>query len=156
MIRRETDEELINRIANDPAILPHFDLGRTGALDFLPCILSPDDYIVLSNGEDAAAMFEWSAPGVWEGHTMFLPSCRGRRAVKTGKAMLAWMFENGAEMIWGQTPTILRHVRWFNRQIGFSLAGIGFHHVSGEVERFVMRKPDGSTADRSSRDLGSI
>ncbi|NYD88747.1 hypothetical protein [Sphingomonas melonis] len=154
MIRRETDAGLINRIANDSAILPHFDLGRTGALDFTPCLMAPDDYIVLSNGKDAAAMFEWSAPNVWEGHTMFLPSCRGRRAVETGKAMMAWMFEHGAEIIWGQTPTIYRHVRWFNRQVGFSLAGIGFHHVSGEVERFVMRNPDGRTIDCRSGHFG--
>lgn len=141
MIQRETDADLLNRIANDPAILPHFDLGRTGALDFTPCVLTPDDYIILSNGSDACALFEWSAPNVWEGHTMFLPSCRGKRAVETGKAMMAWMFDHGADMIFGQTPLHLRHVRWFNRAIGFEHHRMADHPVIGHVETVVLRKP---------------
>jgi hypothetical protein len=140
MIRRETGATLVNRIANHPAVLPYFDLGKRDALDFTPCIES-DEYRILSNGGDAVAIFEWSAPGVWEGHTMFLPTCRGRSAVEAGKALCGWMFDHGATMLWGQTPSILRHVRWFNHRIGFEPAGIGLHPVHGEVERFVMRKP---------------
>lgn len=137
---RASDAVLLNRIANHPAVRPYFDLGGAGVLDFSACVSSPD-YRILTNGRDAAAIFEWSAPAVWEGHTLFLPSCRGRRAVETGKAFCAWMFADGASMLWGQTPSILRHVRWFNRRVGFEPAGIGLHPVSGEVERFVMRKP---------------
>jgi hypothetical protein len=140
VITRISDAAAINRIANHPAVLPYFDLGKRGALDFAPCVAS-DDYRVLMCGTDAAALFEWSAPGVWEGHTMFLPTCRGRRAVEAGKALCGWMFDHGADMLWGNTPSIHRHIGWFNRRIGFEPAGIGLHPVLGEVERFVMRKP---------------
>lgn len=139
MIALATDAVLANRIANHPAVRPYLAL-HGGALDFSPCIGSPD-HRVLTNGRDAAAVFEWSAPGVWEGHTLFLPTCRGRRAVETGKAFCAWMFADGADILWGNTTSILRHVRWFNRRLGFEPAGIGLHHTLGEVERFVMRKP---------------
>lgn len=156
MIRRETDADLINAIANHPDVLPYFDLSQSGALDFSECLTRPEDYVILSNGIDAVGIFEWSAPGVWQGHTMFHPDCRGKRAIAAGKAICAAMFEHGADMLWGQTPYYYRHVRWFNRQIGFAPAGIGFHHVSGEVEYFVMRKPDGRTSDCSSRNFSGI
>lgn len=148
MILRETDAVLVNKIANHPSVLPHFDLGKTGALDFSECIANPADYAIVSNGVDALGVFEWCAPGVWQTHTMFLPSCRGRRAVEEGKAICEWMFANLADMLWGQTPLLLRHVRWFNRQVGFERAGIGFHHVSGEVEYFVLRKSDADADPR--------
>ena len=155
MIRRETDARLINTIANHPSVLPYFDLAKTGALDFSECLERPADYAVVSNGIDALGIFEWSAPGVWQGHTMFLPSCRGRRAAQEGRAICEWALDNLGDMLWGQTPLLLRHVRWFNRQLGFERAGIGFHHVSGEVEFFVMRKSNGRTSDCSRGDLGS-
>lgn len=158
MIFREQDADLLNRIANHPLVLPFFDLGLSGSLDFTACAKDPDAYVILSNGSDAAALFEWSAPSVWEGHTLFAPTCNGARAVATGKAMCAWMFENGANMLWGQTPTtptIMRRVRWFNRRIGFKSAGIGFHPVSGEVERFVMRRANGSPIGGGGGDFGS-
>lgn len=155
MIRRETNARLVNAIANHPAVLPYFDIAKTGALDFSELFERPAEYAVVSNGVDAVGLFEWSAPGVWQGHTMFLPSCRGQRAITDGRAICRWALDNLGGMIWGQTPLLLRHVRWFNRQLGFERAGIGFHHVSGEVEFFVMRKSNGRTSDCSRGDLGS-
>lgn len=151
MIRRETDATLVNRIANHPSVLPHFDLAGTGALDFAECVAASDQYVVLSDGAACCCLLEWSAPGVWQAHTMMLPGVRGRDAIEAAKAMSAWMFDYGATMLWGQTPTILRHVLLFNRKVGFEPAGIGHHHVCGEVQYFVMRNPDGrATRSRSS------
>jgi hypothetical protein len=146
VIRRETDAALINSIANHPQVLPFFDLGRTGELDFTECVERPDDYVILTDGEACASIWEWSAPGVWQGHSLFLPEVRGRAAVSAGRAMGAWMLEHVAAMLWGSTPTILRHALWFNRAIGFQPAGIGFHHLSGEVQHFVMRKSNGCSS----------
>jgi hypothetical protein len=154
MIRRETDAALINRIANHPKVLPLFDLAKTGALDFAECVERPDDYVILSDGALCCAIFEWSAPRVWQGHTLFHPNAATRYAVTTGRAICVRMLSDGADMLWGMTPSILRHVRWFNRQLGFSSAGIGFHHVSGEVEYFTMRKSNGCTPHCGGRDIG--
>ncbi len=140
VIRRTSDPTLINRIANHPAVLPYFDLGRLGYLDFSEVVAS-EDYRVLECGTDAVMIFEWCAPAVWEAHIMFLPTCRGRCAVAVARAMCAWMLEADADMLWNNAPSIHRHVGWFNRRVGFEPAGIGLHPVLGEVERFVMRKP---------------
>lgn len=156
MTRREMDAALINRIANHPEVLPYFDLAKTGALDFSECFTQPDQYVILSDGDACCCILEWSAPRIWQAHTLFLPEARGRRAVRAAKAMCDWMFGDGASMLWGQTPTILRHVRCFNRLVGFETAGIGFHHVSGEVEYFVLRKSDGSASCSSSGDQCGI
>lgn len=154
MVRRETNAAIVNALANHPDILPAFDLSGVGALDFGPCVAS-DDYRILSFGPNCVGFFEWSAPGVWECHTMFHPDVRGAQAIDAARQMCAWMFAEGASMLWGQTPTIMRPARWFNRKVGFKSAGIGFHHVCGEVERFVLRNTDGSAPRSSGRHLGS-
>lgn len=155
MIRRETDATLVNALVNHPAVLPAFDLTGAGSLDFTACVTS-DDYRVLSSGPQCVGFFEWSAPNVWECHTMFHPDVRGAEAIAAAKAMCTWMFADGATMLWGQTPTIMRPARWFNRKVGFVPAGIGFHHVCGEVERFVLRKTDGSASCSRSGDRSSL
>jgi hypothetical protein len=143
MIRRETDAAVINRIVNHPDVLPHFDLARRGRLDFGPCIDQPDSYVVLTDGEACGALFEWSAPEVWQCHTMFLPEVRGSQAIAAAKQMAAYMLREHAVMLWGETPSIHRAALCFNRRVGFQCAGIGFHDVLGEVQRFVLRKQDG-------------
>ncbi len=140
MIRREWDAELHNRIANDPAVKPTFGYNQ-GPTDLSPLLAEPESYILLSNGSDGAVIYEWSAPGVWQAHTMFLPSCRGRRAIDDAKAMIAWMFDHAAaEMLWGQTPMTNRPARMFNRLFGGKPAGLGREANGREVEYFKVER----------------
>ena len=121
-VRLENDLNLIHRIANSDAVRP-FIRPDGAPMDWTPLLrFSPAESraIVLSNGHDALAAFEQTAPGIYQTHTMFAATCRGRRAIDTGRAMLAWMFERGAEMIWGSTPRVNRRACWFNRHLGAS------------------------------------
>ena len=134
-IRREREAALINRVANiatvHPAIAYHgqpldwsaaFPAEHTGV-------------VVLSNGDDACAVFASAADRVWQGHTIFAPTCRGRRAIETGKAIIAWMRPH-ADLIWGATPIHNTAARWFNRQIGGRSAGFDQYDTEGAVELF--------------------
>ena len=57
-----------NYIANHPAVKP--TLGyNAGYTDFTPLLADPDNYVLLADG-DVAAVFECSAPRVWQAHTM--------------------------------------------------------------------------------------
>lgn len=138
LIWRERDATLINNVANlanvHPAIAYH---GQP--LDWSAAFPAEDTgVVVLSNGDDACAVFASTAHRVWQGHTVFGPTCRGRRAIETGKAIIAWMRPH-ADLIWGATPIGNRAARWFNRQIGGRPAGFDHYAVEGAVEIFHFR-----------------
>ena len=135
MIRRETDAALANRIASDPAVRGNV-CYHDGPIDFAPAV---DACILLSNGTDALAAFEETAPREWQMHSFFLPSCRGRKAIDTAKEMLAWMIPARADRVWGGTPLTNKAARWFNRQIGGASIGFDEFEVEGPVEIFEMR-----------------
>lgn len=135
MIYRATDAALHNIIANHPEVKPTIFYGE-GEIDFSPLFEAEDQYVLLHDGVGAASIFEWSAPGVWQGHSMFLPDSRGKNGINAGRAMVAWMFDYGAEMIWGQTPLDNRPAQMFNRLLGFKPNGTGVHHVAGPVQYY--------------------
>lgn len=138
MIRRSPDAELHNLILNEPEISGHFGPNLK---DLTPLLAEPGAYRLLDNGSDAATVLEWSAPGVWQCHTYFLPTCRGKRAIEAGKGFLRWMFENeGARMVWGQTPVPNRQARMFNRLCGAVSDGFDDHPYSGRVEYFIVER----------------
>ena len=135
---RSQDAGLHNRILNDPAITGHFGAQFK---DLTPLFNEPGAYVLLDNGADAASVLEWSAPGVWQCHTYFLPSCRGKRAIEAGKGFLRWMFEReGARMVWGQTPVGNRQAIMFNRLCGAVSDGFDDHPYSGRIEYFIVER----------------
>jgi hypothetical protein len=129
VIRIERDPDFINAIANHPSVQPY--IREDGApTDWTPVVkdrFSVSGIVVLSNGEDAVGAFEATAIEppfqAYQMHTLFAATCRGRKAIDTAKAMLAWMFAHGATLIWGATPRKNRAARWFNRQIGGRVTG---------------------------------
>jgi len=136
---RTFDATLHNRIAAHPAVAPMLGFDRVGAtIDFSDLAKEPDFYALLSNGEDATMVMEWSAPFTWQMHTMFLPSCRGKRAITVAKQMIRHMLTvEGAFMIWGQTPVENRAARLFNRWCGATSVGFKPHAFLGPCEIFV-------------------
>jgi hypothetical protein len=139
VIYRATDAAIHNAIANHPKVKPTISYTEEYA-DFTPLLDHPDQYVLLHDENGAASIFEWSAPDVWQGHSMFLPQARGRAGIESGKAMIAWMFDHGARMIWGQTPLDNRAARMFNRLIGAKPNGTGVHHVAGPVQYFIFER----------------
>lgn len=121
---KQNSAERLNAIANHPAVKP--SLGyNDDYTDFTPLLAHPEAYVLLER-DGFGAVFEWSAPGVWQAHTMALPEVRGKQAVNAARAMVDYMFnERGARMLWGMTPKGHRPARVFNRAIGAKDAGEG-------------------------------
>lgn len=119
MIYRVTDPQEANRIYGKGDVSPFVNDKRC---------------FTLTNGEDIA-IFAFRGPGIFEGHLEF--KSRGRAAIRQARAMLDFMRDAGARMIWGPTPVGLRNVRWFQRQLGFVSHGV-METPEGDCELFVM------------------
>jgi hypothetical protein len=120
VIGLETRPDFINRIANSDGVREYIrpdgkPMDWTPIAERSPAITRT---VVLSNGEDALAAFEWTATGTYQSHTLFMPTCRGRRAIDTAVEMVRWMFMHGATCVWGSTPRANRKACLFNRWIG--------------------------------------
>ena len=139
---RTFDASLHNVIGNHPRVVTAIEHDPAlGPIFFDNLANEPAFFALLHNGADAAAIFEWSAPGVWQSHTMFLPSCRGRKGIEAAKMMMAEMFLlHDADILWGQTPVHNRAARLFNKWIGAEERGRGVHHVAGDVVYFRVDK----------------
>lgn len=115
---------LIHAMLLHPQVAPNM----TWSYPELERNLSDDRHIVLLDGM-SAALFEWSAPGVYEGHMIFLPPVRGRLAIERGRAFLREMAGNyGARMIWGRVLVRNRAARWISRQMGLVSHGVERGH----------------------------
>lgn len=125
-----------NRIANHPAVRPSFPWYE-GEIDFYDQIRDWHNYIFLVE-QGVAAIFEWSAPGIWQVHTMALPESRGRIALEIGHKMIGWMRENeNAERIWGMTPKDNRPANMLNGLLGAKLVGERHHYYTGHCNLWV-------------------
>lgn len=118
VIRRERDAELANRLANDPVV--HRVIAKDGKpIDCTPAVRN---CVILSNGEDAVMIFEMIGnERSWLVMTIFGPTCRGRKALATGRAMRDFMMPKWADRIFGPIPDDNPAARWFYRQLGGSL-----------------------------------
>jgi len=137
MVRRETDISLINRIANDDDVRP-FIRPDGEPLDFAPFEgkrIGETGVVILSNGEDAVALFEITAPRIYQAHTLFAPTCRGRRAIDTAREMVAHMFGHGADVVWGVVARANRRAVLFHRLIGASVIGGDEEDVTFEIRK---------------------
>jgi hypothetical protein len=133
MIERCFDAEQVNELINEPSIRP--TVGGEGALEATTLLADRRNVCLLAEG--GGAMFRWTGPGVYEGHSFF--RVRGKEALSLGRAMIACMGLNyGATLIWGLTPTDNKAARWFNRKLGFRSLG-PMQSPDGWGELFEMR-----------------
>ena len=139
MIVRATDASLHNFIANHPEVKPTLGYNESYT-DFTPLLDHPEGYVMLSDGLGCAAIFEWSAPGVWQAHSMVLPESRGRGAVRVAQEMFDLMFSEGARMIWGMTPVEHRAAQIFNLMVGAKAAGEGEDATGRRVRFFTVER----------------
>lgn len=90
--------------------------------------------VTFDNGD--IALFDYEGHGAYQVHFLF--NARGRVAIDHAREALRIMFEeHDAEIIFGLTPTHLRHARIFNRWIGGKSAGIR-SMPDGPCELFVL------------------
>jgi len=136
MVRVERDVAFINKIANDADVRP-FIRPDGEAMDFSAIEGKRNAEIggvILSNGEDAVAIFEITAEDCFQAHTMFAPTCRGRKAIDAAKEMVAWMFAHGARIVWGATPHENKRAIMFNHLIGAREVARDDTHVIFEMK----------------------
>ena len=119
MIAQTVDADIVNGIANNPDVRPY--IGGDGHLDLTPALENPLNVALW--GEHGGWFYAWSAPGVYEVHTLVLPSGRGAWARNAAKQSLTLMSERGAVMIWTRIRRDLRHVRAFAVMCGLRSAG---------------------------------
>ena len=87
---RTFDAERVNRIINDPAVLPWVSLG-TGSVDASLIVGNPNNFCVFD--DTGGFVFVRKDDGVFDVHTQFLPEGRGRHALIAARAAAAYMFE---------------------------------------------------------------
>lgn len=127
MIRRTFDAVEVNEILNIPEV--RRNIGGDGALDATALLNDRRNICLMGNG--GGAFFAWRGPKVYEGHSFF--KVKGRAAIRLGREIMEQMDGN---MVWGLTPEHLKHVRWFNRKIGFASHGM-MDTPEGRCELFV-------------------
>lgn len=90
----------------------------------------------LSDGEDAVAIFVRTARRIRQFHTMFADTCRRRRAIETGRAVVDFMLDDGgADVPWGTTPLANGAARRVNCQIGARVIGCDEDEEVFEITR---------------------
>jgi RimJ/RimL family protein N-acetyltransferase len=139
MIRRVTDPDEVNAVANDPTVRELMFLGMVYPqfdLDFSECMES-SKATVLCDEAGFCSVFEWKAPGVYECHIMAPKAARGANMMRSAREMLAYMKERGARLVWGQPSVHNRGAICFIRRMGLKPAGFRTDPLLGEVQDFV-------------------
>ena len=142
---RTYDASLINSIVNANPDIARAILHdpEDGLFDTQECLGAVYSFILLDNRVDGGMLFEWSSPNIWQAHTVFGPTCRGKMAIADAKDIIREMFVLwDAKQLWGQTPVGNRQARMFNRMIGATSRGMADHWASGEVEYFTIDRDD--------------
>lgn len=110
----------LNALINDPVILKQ--LGYEW-LDLTGFFARPGN-IALGDKDGAALFAAMGDDGVYMGHYIFPPHCRGKAALEKSRAFLKIMFTtHGARLIVGETPLGNISARCFSRALGFTRQG---------------------------------
>lgn len=122
---------VFDELAKEPA---YYALLHNGAHDFT--VEEVANGILPEGFPTFGFICEWSAPGVWQIHTVSLPEARGNLVGEAKKLIHEMFTEHGADMIWGMCAMENIRARKFFPKIGADNAGEGVHHVTGDVEYF--------------------
>lgn len=98
MIRRSFDAAEINSILNDPSVFELIKLpGMKPDLDVSPVLRNPANVLLMADG--GGIIFAQAEPGIYEVHTNFLETHRGRDAIRASLEAYRWMFTHTDCMI---------------------------------------------------------
>lgn len=112
------DADTINYFANHPTIRPH--IGGEGFIDLKIVTYAPN---VALFGEHGGFCLSWTAPDVYEVHTMILPEGRGAWAFDWAAKSIEYMVSIGAQQLWTRVHPTARHTAIFTRKMGFKEIG---------------------------------
>lgn len=120
IVRREFDPAPINAILNHPEVHPHIVLPEMGELDASGSIADPKNVFLVVDG--GCMVFDWQEPGLYEIHTNFLPSHRGKYAYDAIQEMFRWMFTRTDCMeLLTRVPEVNKAAEAMTRRCHFSL-----------------------------------
>ena len=121
MLARTYDAELVNRVANHPAVRPFIGAPDDGDLDFTDAVARPEHWFLF--GDHGGFLLQWSAPRVREVHTMILPQGRGMWGAQIRKEGIQYARDRGTRTLWTKIPPEASHVERFARQGGMKPTG---------------------------------
>lgn len=89
------DAAFLNRVVNDPSVLPWVNLGLfPDGIDTKP-LVENDRNLFLAN-EHGGFLLVDKGDGIYEIHTQFLPEGRGRSAIEAGREAMRYVFTQTA------------------------------------------------------------
>ena len=139
-VDRVYDPVKLNRIVNHPDILPYVAPGYE-EYDLADFILDREN-IVLRVGP-AFSLFECRVDGEFEGHFLFPPEWRGKRALSAAKKMLQEMFTTyDVSTINGHVPRGHRAARVLTRALGFQPVGASRNNADQDCVHYVLRREE--------------
>lgn len=144
MIVREFHPLRINAVLNDPSVLQWVALrGQARPLDLGPLLADPRNVLLLESEGSGGLFFHWQEPGVYEVHTQFLPSARGKVALACTEAALEWMFlRTDAMELHTKVPEHNKAARALVQAIG-GTCEYSFGEFNGQkVEHWALRFPE--------------
>ena len=116
-LRRSFDAGDINPILNDPAVFPSIAVPGIEVFDIAPILADPRNVLLMMEG--GGIVFIWQEPGVYEVHTNFLPSHRGRHALRASSEAYRWMFVHTDCMeLQTRVPAFNKAADWFCGMVG--------------------------------------
>lgn len=160
---RTHDATLHNVIANHPEVLKSLDWKaedhpETGGFLLFDGMADDPQTFLLHGGNreftaadmldptvelpGVAMIFCWSAPGVFEAHTLAHPD-RRQNTLGEAKALIHEMFTlHGAEMIWGQPASKNTRACRFFEKLGGKIVGDAEHPLVGPITYYANEKEE--------------
>jgi hypothetical protein len=146
-VKRCTDTQRLNEIANHPDIRPTCGGDGKSYLDLAPFVANPLNRAML--WDHGAFLFQWSAPQTYEVHIMVEPEGRGRDAYRMAARGIDYICSQGAERLWARVAQNANALRHYTAQAGFAKCGaqtldIGFGPVTYDLFQWKKKCPQQS------------
>ncbi len=134
-LQRSSDALALNELANDPAIRPFIGGDLAQPLDLTAAVENPLTIVLM--GEHGGFLMAWSAPGVFEVHTMILPEGRGEWAAEAAILARDSMFDiYEANMLWTRIEEGMDNVLAYAEKGGMTLCGKADWDLGGGMKTY--------------------
>jgi hypothetical protein len=94
--KRDFTAARINKVCNDPSVLPDIVVAGQESLDLSPVVGDLRNIVLMC--DEGGIIAHWREPGVYEIHTQFTERYRGVSAVRSVREMVSWLFLHSPAM----------------------------------------------------------
>lgn len=142
-LQRSTDAEFVNALANHASVRPFIGGDISQPLDLTEAVEHPLNVVLM--GEHGGFIMAWSAPGVFEVHTMILPEGRGEWAAEAAGLARDTMFDTfGAEKLWTRVEEGADNVIAYAEKGGMTVWGEATFDLGGGPKTYIILEMTGS------------